>query len=236
MKSKTIALIGLAAFVAIMGFLTIAFNWFWSSLGKDPSPYTILPFTNDLNEFKDYAALYIPLISFGATLFAGFVVFLVFNDWKDQHNKAIDSKYYSQALDNFKNTSTSVSKLKTLYDEYCTIEENNEPHIETFKNKFKNIKSETLQNLSLFQNDLIFLQNLNQDNDTFSKLESIYTNYISLSKGSISQEKISLDFYNSYTDHEKFKNDLLSISKFQGELIKNNIKEIVKFLESKIKA
>lgn len=98
MSSKTIAAIGFFAFIGIMGCLTAAFNWFWSGLGDDPSRYKILPLTNDLNEFKDYAALYIPLISFGATLFAGFVVFLVFSDWKEQHNKKIISDEAKQLL------------------------------------------------------------------------------------------------------------------------------------------
>lgn len=214
----------------------LIFNQLWTGLGQNPKTQLFPQITKDYEEFKDHATLIIALIAAIGSILSSLLIILFYDAWKDQHNKAIDSKYYSQALDSFKNTSTSIAKLKTLHDEYCTIEENHEPDIECFQNKFKNIKSETLQNLGLFQNDLIFLQNLNHDDDTVSKLESIYTNYISLSKSSFSQEKISFDFYNSYTDHEKFKTDLFSISIFQGELIKNNIKEIVKFLDSKIKA
>lgn len=98
MNSKKIATIGFLAFTGIMVCLTAAFNLLWSGLGDDPNRYSILPLTNDLSEFKDYAALYIPLISFGATLFAGFVVFLVFSDWKEQHNKKIISDEAKQLL------------------------------------------------------------------------------------------------------------------------------------------
>lgn len=89
MKSKKIALIGLITFLAIILFLTAFFNLLWSGTGSDPTRSPILPFTNNIDELKDYATLYIALLSFGGTMFTGLVVFLVFNDWKDQHNKTV---------------------------------------------------------------------------------------------------------------------------------------------------
>lgn len=89
MKSKKVALIGLLTFLAIIFFSTAIFNWFWTGTGNSKVRYFYAPFTNDFNEFKDYATLYISLLSCCATIFAGLVVFLVFNDWKDQHNKTV---------------------------------------------------------------------------------------------------------------------------------------------------
>ena len=89
LKGLPIGLTGLVAFIGIMLLLTTIFNWFWTGLGTDPTRTFYAPFTNNFSDFKEYAALYIPLISFGATLFAGFVVFLAFNDWKEQHNKTV---------------------------------------------------------------------------------------------------------------------------------------------------
>ena len=98
LKSFPIGLTGLVAFIGIMLLLTSIFNWFWTGLGTDPTRTFYAPFTNKFIDFKEYAALYIPLISFGATLFAGFVVFLVFNDWKEQKRYDLEHKYADNSL------------------------------------------------------------------------------------------------------------------------------------------
>lgn len=236
MNSKKIVIIGFFAFIVIILLLTLIFNWFWSGLGDDPSRYKILPLTNDLNDFKDYASLYIPLISFGATIFAGFVVFLVFNDWKVQHNQNIDSKYYDQALESFKNISITVRKFKTLYEECNYISENGRCiDIQYFQSKYKDNKNELLLNLDIFQSELIFLKNLNQNTTEQSKIESIFLNYIKKSKENINNKDIIHNFYNSYTEYEEFEEDLKKSSVDQGKLILDNMKFIVDFLNSKIK-
>ncbi|MCK4090706.1 hypothetical protein HCY66_11580 [Acinetobacter radioresistens] len=116
MKSKRIALIGLITFLAIILFLTAIFNWLWSGTGSDPTRSFYLPFTNDFSEFKDYATLYIALLSFGATMFAGLVVFLVFNDWKEQHNTTVMSEEAKSLLilvnDDLKIVSDIMAHLK----------------------------------------------------------------------------------------------------------------------------
>lgn len=236
LKRLPIGLIGLVAFIGIMGCLTAAFNWFWSGLGKDPTHYYVLPFATTFNDFKEYAALYIPLISFGATLFAGFVVFLVFNDWKEQHNQSVDSKYYSQALESFKRFSISVNKFNRLYEEYCDIPVEREPNIEFFQKKHLKIRSEALENLANFQGDLIFLQSLSTDQLVISTLEQFFQQYIKVAKSELSKDPIPLNFYNSYTDHEQFKTDLYNNSYEQGQLVGKHLKNIVQFLNSKIKA
>lgn len=83
-KKLPVAAVGVVAFFAIMGILTIIFNWYWSGLGADDRRHFILPLTTDNKEFIEYTTLYIYLLSFGATMFAGLAVFLVFNDWKEQ--------------------------------------------------------------------------------------------------------------------------------------------------------
>ena len=236
MSSKKIACIGLVAFIGIIGSLTAAFNWFWSKLGTDSTSHMLLPFTTNFNDFKEYATLYIPLISFGATLFAGFVVFLVFNDWKAQHNQSVDSKYYSQALENFKNISSTVRKFKILYEKCNYINTNNHSSdIEFFKEKYIEIKNELIQNLDIFQNDLIFLQNLNKNNSEITTIESIFINYINKSKQKLTDQDISLKYYNNMTNYEELEKNLKDISTTQGKLILDNIESIVYFLNSKIK-
>lgn len=228
---------GLTTFLAILVFLTAIFNWFWTGTGADPTRTFYAPFTNNFKEFQEYATLYIALLAFGATMFAGLAVFLVFSDWKEQHNQSVDAKYYTQALESFKKISTTVRKFKTLYEK-CSYINNNDHNsdIEYFKEKYQSIKDELLQNLDSFQSELIFLQSLNQDDFEISVIEIIFSNYIKISKDELTNTDISLKYYNSMTDYEALEEDLKNISEIQGGLIINNIKFIVEFLNSKIKA
>lgn len=107
-KGLPVSAVGVTAFLAIIGFLTIIFNWYWSGLGQDPSRQFILSLTNDKTEFIEYTTLYIYLISFGATLFAGLAVFLVFNDWKEQHNTNIEKEYLKEIFDELRKYNKSV--------------------------------------------------------------------------------------------------------------------------------
>lgn len=236
-KSRKIPLLGISALFLIITSLTITFNWFWSGLGTDPTKYIKLPLTKSETEFKDYATLYIALLSFGASLFSGLVVFLVFNGWKNQHNKNIDAKYYDQALQSFKNISITVRKFKTLYEECNYISKKNmNIDIQFFQNKYKNYKNDFLLNLDIFQSELIFLQTLNKDSKDHYKIEDIFQNYIIKSKEKMNEKDIDFSFYNSYTNYKEFEEDLRKSSEDQASLIINNIKSIVNFLESKIKA
>lgn len=230
MFSKKISAIGFFAFIGIMVFLTAVFNLFWTGTGGDPTRTAYAPFTNDFNEFKEYAALYIPLISFGATLFAGFVVFLVFNDWKVQHNQNIESKYYNQALESFKNISNSINNIKSLVDESgMDINE----RADLLANKYIEIRREYLKNLKDMQNQIIFID-LMQEN---TELENIIFPFIFQAK----QRIITLDCDESTllqmnTDFNLLYNSIRDESYFHGNLIKDNIKTIVNILHSKIKA
>lgn len=142
MKSKKIACLGFLAFIGIILFSTAIFNWFWTGTGESSSRSFYAPFTNDFNEFKEYAALYIALLSCCATAFAGFAVFLVFNDWKDQHNKTViaeEAKSLLIAINDDIEVITSISGtlrnknrsllVHEIYDEIATrtkkINENN---------------------------------------------------------------------------------------------------------------
>ncbi|WP_191112917.1 hypothetical protein [Acinetobacter lwoffii] len=97
-KGLPVAVVGLAAFLSIILFLTLLFNRYWSGLGADPTREWLLPLTRDKQEFIEYATLYIYLISFGATMFAGLAVFLVFNDWKEQKRYDLGHKYADNSL------------------------------------------------------------------------------------------------------------------------------------------
>lgn len=97
-KGLPVAAVGLAAFLSIILFLTLLFNRYWSGLGADATREWLLPLTRDKQEFIEYATLYIYLISFGATMFAGLAVFLVFNDWKEQKRYDLGHKYADNSL------------------------------------------------------------------------------------------------------------------------------------------
>lgn len=186
---------------------------------------------------QDCATVIVGMLGVCATLYAPVAAFFLYDSWKDQHNKNIDSKYYSQALDSFKNISTTVRKLKTLYEKCNYINSNNRTsNIKYFKEKYIVIKNELLQNLAIFQSELIFLQNLSQDDSEIAILERIFQNYIKVAKEELNNKDISLNYYNNMTDHEGLEKDLKNISNIQGSLIKSNIKFIVESLNSKIKA
>lgn len=103
LSTTKIAIIGFFSFLSVILFLTIIINLYWSGLGKDHSRSIILPLTNNIEEFKDYATLYIALLSFGASLFAGLAVFLVFSHWREQKQYELEKQYAEQIL-NITNT------------------------------------------------------------------------------------------------------------------------------------
>lgn len=129
-KSTKIPFIGLISFISIIGLLTAIFNWFWTGTGDDPTRSFYSSFTTNFNDFKDYATLYIALLSFGATMFAGFAVFLVFNDWREQHNQTIitdeakklligvdkDVLYLASLISNLKRFNRN-DNIHSIYDE-----------------------------------------------------------------------------------------------------------------------
>lgn len=233
-KELPIALVGVTAFLAIILFLTIIFNWFWTGLGDDPTHYYFPSITKVEQEFKDYATLYIALLSFGATLFAGLAVFLVFNDWKEQHNQSVDSKYYEKALDSFKSLSSTVRNFKVLYDEIRYINISHNADATFFKDKYTVVKNELVKNLDQFQGELVFLQHLNfKEKET---IEKIFNNYINKARNELEIQDISLKYYNSSESHLDIQNDLYNISSKQGKLVSENIESIVDYLNSKIKA
>lgn len=229
-KSRKIPLLGLLALLIMIASLTMIFNWFWSGLGTNPTHYFRLPFTTDENEFKDYATLYIALLSFGASLFAGLVVFLVFTDWKDQHNKNIESSYYNEALIKLKNISTCINNIKSLVDEFgFDINERSG----LLADKYITLRGIYLNSLNDLQNQIIFIDLMQQNKD----LETIVFPYISEAKLRI----ITLDCDESTllqmdNDFNLLYNHIRGESTFHGNLIKNNIKTIVDTLHKKIKA
>ncbi len=226
-EERKIPLLGFLAFLLIMAFLTIIFNWFWSGLGTDPTHYFRLPFTKNENEFKDYATLYVALLSFGASLFAGLVVFLVFTDWKDQHNKNIESSYYSEILSQVRTISNCIHEIKLVIDE---LGNNTESNYQIYANRYISLRKTYSNNLSTLQNHIIFID-LIQNN---KELELKIFPFIKQAKEKIINDldakvllALSEDELYSYIKGE---------SNFHGELIKNNIKIIINTLHSKIKA
>jgi len=152
-KANKIPLLGFLAFLLIMIFLTIIFNWFWSGLGADPTNHVRLPFTTNENEFKDYATLYIALLSFGASLFAGLVVFLVFTDWKDQHNTEIENGYIQKILEELRKLTEIHEHLGEIFEDFYNdnkdileVSETNE--FEKYPVHIKNISNRFIYNFS----------------------------------------------------------------------------------------
>lgn len=229
-EERKIPLLGFIAFLIMMSFLTIIFNWFWSGLGTDPTHYVALPFTTDFAEFKDYATLYIPLISFGASLFAGLVVFLVFNDWKEQHNKSVESTHYTEALNKLKEISTCVNDIKNIVDEFG-MDINQRGTL--LADKYISSRKFYLKNLNDLQNQIIFIDLMQQNKD----LETIIFPYISEVKLRITALDCDENtLFQMDRDFDLLYNHIRDESTFHGNLIKNNLKTMVDLLHSKIKA
>jgi hypothetical protein len=117
-KSLPVSVVGLTTFLAILVFLTAIFNWFWTGTGIDPTRTFYAPFTNEFKEFQDYATLYIALLAFGATMFAGLAVFLVFNDWKEQHNTSIETEYKKEILKIARKIRPIENKYQRMFTDY----------------------------------------------------------------------------------------------------------------------
>lgn len=169
-KGLPVSAVGVAAFLAIIGFLTIIFNWYWSGLGEDPSRDFILPLTTEKTEFIEYTTLYIYLLSFGATMFAGLAVFLVFNDWKDQHNASVYSNFGIEALNKLKKLTYSLASFHDLAINLSRVESFSFPNIDKKKEAINNIFNEYIENRQTLMkskaelvHDISFISKLNDD-------------------------------------------------------------------------
>lgn len=156
-KGLPVSALGLTAFLSIMFFLTLLFNYYWSGLGADATREWLLPPTRNKEEFIEYATLYIYLISFGATMFAGLAVFLVFNDWKEQHNKshlAIEAKECIKTINQAIGILSFISSGIKRLDNDKKIEEQDKDFIEILDqfSKLSNNINETISKSSLFRN------------------------------------------------------------------------------------
>lgn len=236
-KKLPVSVVGLTTFLAILVFLTAIFNWFWTGTGVYKTRTFYAPFTNDFKEFQDYATLYIALIAFGASMFAALAVFLVFNDWKDQYNQSIDSKYYDNALEAFKDISITVRQFKLTYEKCKNLNDNGEyVDILQFIQEHAQTRTNLLLNLDKFQGELIFLQNLTNNEEKINQIEQVFTTYISEANRKIKASVILTKNYSITNADVEMENDLSDISTEQGTLIKDNIKSITTFLNENIKA
>lgn len=169
-KGLPVSVVGVTAFLAIIGILTIIFNWYWSGLGEDPNRHFILSLTKDGDEFIQYTTLYIYLITFGATLFAGLAVFLVFNDWKDQHNANVYSNFGIEALNKLKKLTYSLASFHDLAINLSRVESFSFPNTDKKKEAIENIFNEYIENRQILMkskaelvHDISFMSRLNND-------------------------------------------------------------------------
>lgn len=226
--SKKIPLLGLVTFLLILLFLTIIFNWYWTGLGNDLSHDPFPSFTRDKKEFIEYATLYIPLISFGATMFAGLAVFLVFNDWKVEHNKKIESEYYQEAVQIMKAISGNIHTMKLISDNlHLDINGYTQPHAEDYIST----KKKYLENLDALQNQIIFIDLLNRN----SELAQTIFPFINKARLTIQGLDCSSDTI-SRSPYDMLCDILIKEVTYHGNLIKDNLPKILFVLHSKIKA
>lgn len=172
-KGLPVSVVGVTALLAIIGFLTIIFNWYWSGLGEDSSRHFILPLTKDGDEFIQYTTLYIYLITFGATLFAGLAVFLVFNDWKDQHNAKLCSDIAQRIWKNLDLVSTSTEDPSRKFNRIWEI--SNE-EFNNLKPYMINVMSKLKHTVIEIESDLKLLDDL-LEKDISSNLNSTFKNF-----------------------------------------------------------
>ncbi|MCI3879786.1 hypothetical protein [Acinetobacter higginsii] len=110
------------------------------------------------------------------TLAAAYIASKLFNDWKLQHNKSIESIYYQEALNSFKQVSLKVRELKVLHSDCVTqIEAEGYVNVLDFLGKYRKIRAEIINYLDSFQSTLIFLQTMSEKDEERENLEIIYT-------------------------------------------------------------
>ncbi|MDP7700837.1 hypothetical protein QWI84_17735, partial [Acinetobacter baumannii] len=56
------------------------------------------------------------IFSIGATLFAALIAISLFNDWKDQHNKIIESNSASDLINSILQTKVQLRHVRILLD------------------------------------------------------------------------------------------------------------------------
>lgn len=86
---------------------TLIFNSFWS--GK-PFP----SWATEHNDIKDYATVYISLLSFLGTIYAASLVIYAYDGWKEQHNTQLETDYKKDIL-------RVTRKIAPLENKYSTI-------------------------------------------------------------------------------------------------------------------
>lgn len=221
-KGLPVSAVGVTAFLAIIGFLTIIFNWYWSGLGEDPNRHFILSLTKDGDEFIQYTTLYIYLMTFGATLFAGLAVFLVFNDWKDQKRYDLGHKYADNSLiilnTIFKELNSRYAhfKIENLLDDNQLVAIN-EIH------KYKYDLNTHLYELSANSKILIDLQSKLLDEEDLNKLENAS---LILRAALIEVEYKYLSYYHILPDKMKEAN-------YTTTLLKNSSIENLAFINAR---
>lgn len=206
-KSLPISVVGLTTFLTILGFLTAIFNWFWTGTGSDPKRTFYASFTNNFEEFQEYATLYITLLGFGATMFAGLAVFLVFNDWKEQHN----AKLCSDIAQRIWNKLDLVSSL--IYEpsrKFNRLWELSSEDFNNLKPYMLNIMSQLEHTVIEVKSDLKLLGDL-LDKDISSNLESNFKNftYDTLQESIDIFQKLQDQYYNEYYSYQKEIKELL---------------------------
>ncbi|MGR3979008.1 hypothetical protein FW754_15355 [Acinetobacter sp. 1207_04] len=184
-------------------------------------------------EIKDIAtdkgAAYSSMFGWMATVFAGGVAAYLFNDWKEQHNKNIDTIYYQEAITLLKDVSSNINEIKRTIPELTF---NQEDRSDIVASIYKNKITSYLNNLSKFQNTILFIDLVEKNNN----LENIiFTPFIKAARSRILNEDLDI----SVLERMIFKDIITHISKesnFHGNLIKENITPMLQYLNNKIKA
>lgn len=137
-----VALKGFITLLVLMFILTILFNWLWTGTGASGQRTAFPSISSDFTEFKEYATLYISLLSFGAAMFAGLAIFLVFHDWKDQHNKTVFSSMAKDIFNLLNFERKFLNDAKFEIDDLNVLDIGNNIHLIDFMdNIFKDLVS-----------------------------------------------------------------------------------------------
>lgn len=130
-----VALKGFITLLFLMFILTLLFNWLWTGTGVSEHRTLFPSISTNYNEFKEYATLYISLLSFGAAMFAGLAIFLVFHDWKDQHNKTVFSSMAKDVFNLLNAERKILNDAKFEIDDLDALDIYNNIHLLDFIDK-----------------------------------------------------------------------------------------------------
>lgn len=209
----------------------------WGVVAYAIALLTYCTMNNFLNSSADKISAFGSILGAIGTFFAAFVATYLFNDWKAQHNKSIESISYQEALTSFKHISLKVRELKVLHSDCVTfIETEGYVDVIVFLGKYRKIRGELNKNLDIFHSTLLFLQTISEKDEEKANLEKIYSSYIYEAKELLRKPKILEQNFSVPNQESILKEHLYSESEEQSKLLIKNLKMIVDSFQNKILA